>query len=448
MTETTQQVRDFYHRRPYPHYPLLAKPRWQDGYLGSSLFARTIHQNTLRDYRNPQRFLSIGSGEILPYIIRQWEPSGTLVDCVDLSQTSIRRAQFRTALLGRKINFHCNDVNQLLSSGCLHDKKFDHIEAYGVLHHISTFTTTLSLLSSHLSPTGTMRIMIYNADARDWIWQINRALRCLGLRFESNTDIHIARTILFELCKSSPRLDYRLRQLGIKSLKNNTRFADTFLHPWEARANILQWFTVFQDKGLEPFALYDRYAELDDLQNPLWQCPTAKSLQDRSLDLRFENNLEIWLTHKNVKTIHHGNNSQQSSAGKIPVRLRLTMPPINFRRYSETQDLSLGAKLILWQGFLKGLHNITDDSSVNLIKDMDNKTASRLARIGLILPHAAQGAHRFEELMAPMTSRMAPPLLPEASNQLILPNLLKLCRQVCADPKRVELATLRLQRVI
>jgi SAM-dependent methyltransferase len=400
------------------------------------------------DPRVPRKFLSIGSGEILPYIIRQWEPSSTRLDCVDLSQTSIFRARFRTALLGRKITFHCDDINRLLSTGALRGQKFDHIEAYGVLHHISSFGQTLKLMSNHLTADGLARIMVYNSPARDWIWQINRAFRSLRLRFESDSDISRARKLLTDLSRLSPRLDYRLSQVGWQSLQNNTRFADTFLHPWESRATIEDWYEAFETAGLEAFALFDRYAELDDLSNPLWRCPTSKELSDRSRDLRFENNLEVWLRPVTAKIKPDSIMSPHPAASQIPVRLRLTMPAMNFSKYTETKDLSFGAKLTLWQGFLRGLHNVADQSVVRLIRELDPKAASRLARIGLILPEAARLAGRYEELMAPRVKQMAPLVLPEASNELITPQLQKLCAEMCSDQALARLAFHRLQRIL
>ena len=448
MNEATLQVQNLYRRRPYPHYPLLAKPRWQDGYLGSSLFAHAINGTIGLDQSAPRKFLSIGSGEILPYIIRQWEPSATRVDCVDLSQNSLTRARFRTALLGRKIAFHCDDINRLLNTGVLRNHQFDHMEAYGVLHHIPSFRETLKLMVSHLAQNGLIRIMVYNAQARDWIWQINRAFRSLGVRFESNEDIARARQLLTDLSKLSPRLDYRLGQLGRQSLQNNTRFADTFLHPWESRATIKGWHMAFKEAGLQAFAVFDRYAELDDLPNPLWRCPTVSELAERSEDLRFENNLEVWL--KPIQTnIKMGNvKSPQPNTAQIPVRLRLTMPATNFNRYAETSDLSFGAKLILWQGFLRGIHNIIDQTAIGLIRGLDAKAACRLARAGLILPSTAKLAGRYEELLAPLATQMAPPVLPEASNDLILPQLRKLCEQMITDNSRCELAIRRLKRIL
>lgn len=450
MSENTRQVQNLYQRRPYPHYPLLAKPRWQDGYLGSSLFAHQIVYGVGTDASLPRRFLSIGSGEILPYVIRQWEPSSTQVACVDLSQHSLRRAQFRTALLGRRISFHCDDINLLLQGGELHDKRFDHIEAYGVLHHIPSFRTTLRLMREHLTENGTARIMVYNRHARDWIWNINRGFATLGLKFESNADVHTARQMLKTFMKTSPRLGLRLSQLGESSLENDTRFADTFLHPWESRASINEWFDAIDSADLEPVALHDRYAELDDLPNPLWTCPSAQQLTERAQDLRFENNLELWLAPKvkirrdfyRFKTIDSVPNAHAST---IPLRLRLTQPPMNIVKFKEIEELTFGGKRTIWQGFLNGLHNQKTDAVTTFVRDLDFAAAARLARIGLILPTIAKAAGRLEELVRPLGSKMSSPFLPPSTADENESQILKDCIAVQSSEPKAKHATRRFQ---
>lgn len=446
MSNATLQVQKLYERRPYPHYPLLAKPRWQDGYLGSSLFAHALLNENNFYPNEPRHFLSVGSGEILPYILRQWEPSATRIDCVDLSQRSIRRAQFRTALLGRPLEFHAADINELLRDGALAQKQYDHMEAYGVLHHIPKFSLTLRLLSEHLESGSIMRVMVYNASARDWIWQLNRAFSCLDLRFESDTDVHRARQLLKDLAKISPRLAHRLSLLGETSLENNTRFADTFLHPWESRASIKTWFKTFSSAELQPVALFDRYAELDDLPNPLWRCPTEHELSERAADLRFENNLELWLRKKGPSS--KKTSISNTTSRSIPMRLRLTLPPVNFRRFEETSDLTLGAKLTLWQGFLKSIYGKTDPSNIKLIEGLDRATGARLARLGLILPKAAQAAGRYDDFMAPIAKDMAPPILPEQSNDLVIPRIETLCSSLQTNPRKLAQCIRRIMRVV
>jgi SAM-dependent methyltransferase len=455
MFENTLQVQALYERRPYPHYPLWAKPLWQDGYLGSSLFSSQLLLGRARDSTATHNFLSIGPGEILPYIIRQWEPSATNLHCVDLSQRSLNRAKFRTALLGKRVSYYRDDINNLLPQQPFHQMIFDHAEAYGVLHHIPTFKTTLDLVRQRLSPNGIFRIMVYNRHARDWIWDINRAFAQLNLQFNSDRDVAVARRLLKKLALLSPRLSQRLSQMGRTSLENNSRFADTFLHPWESRASIKTWFSTFQSAGLRPMALYDRYGELDDLQNPLWKCPTAAQLTDRALDLRFENNLELWLMRDDYQAEKNKSLGQDHRpSSNIPWRLRMTLPTQRFNVFNETKTLSFTKKIAIWHGFLRTLYQSHSRSAgemsslIGTIKKLDLQTTKRLARMGLILPSVARAAGLDAELLRPLTQSMSPPELPRPAGDIVKDQVTLLCGELHAGPPRTTQAVRRLIRAM
>ncbi len=401
---TTSEVQSLYERRPYPHYPLLAKPRWQDGYLGSSRFARALtfqgnHPST------PANFLSVGCGEILPYILRKWESRATTLSCVDLSQRSLNRAKFRCATTIGTTKFFQADINQLLLSPKFKQMKFEHIEAFGVIHHIPNLDRTVELLAKHLTDNGTMRIMVYNSKARDWIWDLNRSFRLLGLRHDRDQDIASARHLLYELAKHSPRLAQHLKSMGPTGLANDTRFADTFMHPWEARLTIKRWLDLFAGKSLEPYALYDRYAELDDLANPLWTMPTKSELTERAQDYRFENNLEIWLRKPSQGS------ARTEDLRSVPISLQTRLPPTQWTKFPETSDLGFRLTYGLWRGWQKFIFGHHDDACIKIIRSLARPTAQRLARIGAILPSQAEEAGRFDELRKPMTSKVSPPEL-------------------------------------
>ncbi|MCX6124892.1 MAG: class I SAM-dependent methyltransferase [Proteobacteria bacterium] len=406
---THSEVKKLYERRPYPHYPLLAKPLWQDGYLGLGQFARTLASlNQFKD-ASPQ-ILSVGCGEILPYIIRKWEPKSSHISCVDLSKRSLHRAQFRCARSLRSMTFYCYDINLLLESPDWQNKKFDHVEAYGVLHHISNFATTIQGLADRLTPTGTMRVMVYNARARDWIWDLNRAFRLLKLNYQHDNDISVCRKLLFDLAERSPSLKSRLGQMGRRSLLNDTWFADTFMHPWESRASITEWLKVFNHAGLKPVALFDRYAELDDLPNPLWTMPTGVQLQERAADLRFENNLEVWFCKKDLVRVSQSNLKVHQQSG-VSWSAKTRLPPTLWSKFPECKTLTFAQKWRLWQGWLKEMNGAEDKSCTKLIKTLPSPTARRLARIGAITKFQAIQAGREQELRSKIHEVMEPPLI-------------------------------------
>lgn len=407
---TTTEVQSLYERRPYPHYPLLAKPRWQDGYLGSSLFAAQLAGNDILSGEH-RVILSVGSGEILPYILRRWEDVNSKLNCVDLSRRSLKRARLRCMFLRGRTDFIQDDINHWLDTPALHSVQFDHIEAYGVIHHIPALDRSISLLAKHLAPQGTMRIMVYNAGPRNWIWQLNRAFRQMGLHHHNDQDLDTARELLFHLATHSPLLSQHLTSMGSESLANNTRFADTFLHPWEARLPLERWLALFTQKNLEAYALFDRYGELDDLPNPLWKMPTTVQLVDRARDFRFENNLEIWLRHRDHTRVE----SKSLPPSGIPLRFKTRMPPMQWGKFTETKSLSFKSKYALWRGWLNTIYNQNADDRdvIHLIKRLPRLQAQRLARMGAILPELARAANRYDELLAPITKSVTAPDLPK-----------------------------------
>ena len=418
---TTTEVHSLYERRPYPHYPLLAKPRWQDGYLGSSLFAQQLSHPAVTQEK-PHRVLSIGCGEILPYILRKWEDPSTAITCVDLSARSLSRAKFRCAFTRGSVSYVQADINEWLSSIPQQDLQFDHIEAYGVIHHISRLDQTVTLLSKHLAPQGTIRIMVYNAGPRDWIWQLNRIFRQMNLSHARDADLNLARSLLLTWAKHSPLIAQHLSSIGSRSLANNTRFADTFLHPWEARLKVDRWLELFEKNNLMAFALYDRYAELDDLPNPMWQMPTSKELSERATDWRFENNLELWFRAKNSDAP-----APQGPAGDsdIPLRFKAKLPPSQWVKFPETKDLSFKVRHDLWRGWLTAMYHGEDAQALKWIKTLPKQQAQRLARIGAILPAQAEATGRYKELLAPMTKYLAAPELPRGIDTSILDTLVE-----------------------
>ena len=68
--------------------------------------------------------------------------------------------------------------------------------------------------------------------------------------------------------------------------------------------------------------------------------------------------------------------------------------------------------------------------------------------MGLILPDMAAAAGRFDELIRPMVTSISPPILPEASNDLIGPHLIKLCTGISTDSRKIDPAVRRIRTVV
>lgn len=415
-----RDVQRLYETFPYPHYPLLARPHYQDGYLAASQFAGHLYQNATgheaaihrergRLRPNGRSVLVVGSGEILPYVIRKLEPSYHRLLCVDLSQRTIRRARFRLAADYRRTEFIHSEINDFLRKQGLATGPYAHIDVYGVLHHLADPATTLELLAHRLAPHGTMRLMVYNSEARNWIHHIQRIFRLLKLSAYEPDDRKSARDLLNVLATANAVFRQLLSQMGPQLIDNDTRFVDTFFHAREAVISLGRWFSLFEKVGLTPYGLFDRYAELDDLPNPLWSMPSFKELEERTSDRRFENNLELYLCRsisKNLierKTVPVAMESRWSILGRY-----LQRPPRNWFSFKETEGIGWADRWHLWHRHSEYVVGTETESIDELCYRMEDSALKRLARMGAIFPGQFKDRKKVESLIAPLADSMEP----------------------------------------
>jgi SAM-dependent methyltransferase len=454
--EITQTVRSLYEKHPYPKYPLLARPRWVDGYLASSLFSQRLTIDLKRETRDlrgvagtnnrQMQILLGGSGEILPYIVRKWEPWQHRLTSLDISKASLERAKFRLALDRKPKRWVHQDLDLFLSH--VQTASLGHIDVFGVIHHMPNPSQTLDLIAKALVPGGTARIMIYNSDARGWIHHIQRLFDLLLISPESPQDLAFARKILQMAQAWSPTLATFLSQMGGGTLANDARFSDTFLHPRECRKDPPWWLDRIQKAGLEPLGMLDRYAELDDLVNPLWNPPLPEALKVRSLDRRFEGNLEFFVYRP------HGIRCQSDTYPAPQLRKFAHLnafrfgPPRMWFDFPETQKLGFIMRQFLWDAFLAWVHEGKRKHDRYLTRKIPFHALQRLARIGAILPGQISDKGLLRAIAAPMTESMTPLPLPETSSPMPLEliDLMKkrLQEQDRYEEKRLQAASKRL----
>ncbi len=393
-----KSVRALYELHPYPHYPLFAKPRWQDGYLTHSHFANrlicdlgivnTPAYASVIEGSVSTKVLIGGGGEILPYIIRKWESKSQSIVTVDLSSASLKRARWRCKWYPRSIQFEHADLDHYLrinsgqqDFGC----RFRHIDVYGVLHHMANPTQTLKLIGEALVPGGTVRLMVYNSAARSWIHELQRTFYLLGIDPASADDINMALRILRILASKSIVIAGRLRQMGLATLNSPARFADTFLHPREARIGIAAWYKAIVDAGLKVAGLFDRYAELDDLANPLWQAPNIYELEPRLIDRRFENNFELFLVRPTEAGVRSSALMAKVQHPRMnPWLLMLKAPPSQWFSYLETKQIDLPMRLRIWHAHLRWVMNASHAGMSTVLSSLPMTALQRLVRIGAI----------------------------------------------------------------
>lgn len=399
----TERVSRFYKAHPYPKYPLFAKPIWQEGYLSSSLFSQSLlkyRSHVSGDIRTENKVLIAGSGEILPYVVQKNEPKRSQIYCVDVSSSSLRRAKFRTIFSHKNIHFVHDDLDHFLSQCIIEKKYFDHIDAYGVLHHLANPSRTLELMTKVLAPSGTIRLMVYNTEARRWIRHIQRAVLLMKLSPYKKRDLKLFRQIVNTLTSCSTRLSEKLSSIGTVTLENDARLVDTFFHVRETRLPLDYWCDVFKQNSLKPIALFDRYGELDDLKNPLWQAPSLSDLEERVADGRFENNFEWILSKDNSVTF--------SSFKPSMTKQQKTKAPRRWLSYNETKKIDDKLISLIWNEFLSDVAQDYSTPTTDLNGE-DKKVLQRLARIGAITPWMAKRNNFFDDLMEPMEISMEPP---------------------------------------
>lgn len=463
-----QSVSEQYERFPYPNYPLLAKPRCADGFMGTADFASAL----CRIRRKPgiKKLLIAGCGEILPYVLRQLEARDHDLVCIDLSKRSLRRAHIRCLsplnLLHRNnLHFEQIDLDAYLSRSLAAGNTFHHFDAYGVLQCLPNPAQTLEKIAAVLAPEGTMRIMVYNNQARTWIHAITKIFQLLHLDYRDPDDLRQAQGMLSLMHAELPFMQ-RIFSGGLASIvRNRARLVDTFFHQRDISYSLADWFAAIEQAGLRLVGLVDRYGELDDLKNPLWYAPSLQALIERAADFRFENNLEFYLTkassllertefaaslpHKqrSLKSIANGFREWRLFLPTLPLADSYTYPKLWFS-FSETRSIPSIDRLRIWQAHRDyTLKNI--QPSPKIFKPYPLRTLQRLARLGAILPGMLDQSVSAADLCQPLSEKMQAPVPSLAVNieKSNLVNWLRTClvQKKVYSEKRLQLILLRLK---
>lgn len=415
--DITARVRMQYEEFPYPDYSLFIPLRSQEAYASNSLFAARILEQSgqrpiIRQNASAEILLA-GCGDIFPYMASFWEPRSHHLTAVDLSATNIKRARLRSTLRLRPITWR---------QGNLEDPAFplpsglSHIDSYGVLHHLANPSRVLERFHRHLSPGGTARIMVYNSDARQWIRHIQKAFALLGFSSYLRADLDQAQKLLLDVAERSAPLKERFAPMRSSIFSHSSRFVDTFFHEREARLDLKFWLEAIAASGLRCIGLFDRYAELDDLPNPLLQVPSREDWQQRIDDRRFENNLELYLAKEAPEAPPLRKESKNKSERRLPARHALKTPPSSWFAYQETRGLSWSLRRRLWLNFLERLTGSPGKGLDGIAGKMPLEALQRLSRIGAIFPDDFRSLELGDQLLKPMHDRMEAPEFPAKVN--------------------------------
>lgn len=258
--------------------------------------------------------------------------------------------------------------------------------------------------------------MVYNSWARAWIHELQKIFHTCQISPFSSEDIRLASKFIEHLMVHYPFFAEKFSQMGLTTINNKSRFADSFLHCRELYASPTYWLNSIEQSGFRIMGLFDRYAELDDLANPLWQTPKPQQLIDRCKDKRFENNLELFLCKKNDAPPEQNELAAAKPLGRIPSNLKFASPPSSWFDYQETKKLPTSLKWQLWQDHIRYCWLGTDSPRSQRLERLPISTLQRLARIGAIFPGMLTSQKLITEVSKPMEDFMQKPNVPKFKN--------------------------------
>jgi 2-polyprenyl-3-methyl-5-hydroxy-6-metoxy-1,4-benzoquinol methylase len=161
--DVSQRVRRQYEENPYPRWVRIA----------GCVESKSLDQ-CLRETFPTAKFTPLGKTELLDILVAGcgtgWHPTsiaqgylGAQVLAVDLSLTSLCYAKRKTpASLSERITYMQGDILKLGGS----ERRFDVVDASGVLHHMADPIEGLRILLTLLRPGGFMHLGLYSEAAR------------------------------------------------------------------------------------------------------------------------------------------------------------------------------------------------------------------------------------------------------------------------------------------
>ena len=196
----SQLVRSQYEENPFPRWKHL--PVWGQGGTLEEYIGRVfpyLREEERSQPSQPQILVAgCGTGWIPNDLANRIKNAS--ITALDLSSASIGYAQRKSKELGFKnIKYVHGDIQNL---GVL-EKQFDHINCYGVLHHMEDPLKGLRALNDCLKPGGTMHLGLYSEIARRSNTQLRQYIKDQG--FKSDYDgMRNFRQHMIKLGDSSP----------------------------------------------------------------------------------------------------------------------------------------------------------------------------------------------------------------------------------------------------
>lgn len=368
------EVQRFYECHPYPDYPFAASPRFQAGVWANPRFARWLAVGAPKRLR----VFIAGAGAILPAVIGNWLLPRDELIVNDLSARSLRRAKFAMKVRHLASNLWlCEDLERSLKRFSV--GSMDHIDFFGVLHHLDDPKKILSLATQKLATDGTMRVMVYHRWGRVLPSEVRSLLKDLSPF--SKADVREARLRVIGLSRVTPWEDF-FRAIGTRWQHSDADFVDRFMHPHEVHWEISKWGRVFESLGLEVVSLMDRYHELQKFDNPLATPPSFAELDHLAEAGQYSGNLEVVLKKRSPPVCQTVLASPRWYERFYIQSLKFLPPPPVWSELGGVNKLSFVQARKIWCNHLDAVY--LQRSPVYKVK-LDPQTEETLSRLGAIL---------------------------------------------------------------
>jgi tetratricopeptide (TPR) repeat protein len=260
--DVSQAVRQQYEENPYPRWIKAApapSPIKFEAFLRSYFPPTRLADSSDKDTLDIL-IAGCGTGQHPIETARQFV--GARVLAVDLSRASLAYAQRKTKELGlQQIEYAQADI---LNLGRL-DRRFEHIESFGTLHHMADPWRAWRVLVSLLRPGGVMNIGLYSEAARQDVVRVRRYIAERGYG-SSAEGIRRFRRDLFALPETDPLREITSR----RDLFSISNCRDLLFHVQEHRMTLPPIKDFLDENGLQflGFVLDSRIKRLYALRFP------------------------------------------------------------------------------------------------------------------------------------------------------------------------------------
>jgi SAM-dependent methyltransferase len=223
LTATSDVVRDFYERRPYPA-PFTSLDEHRDLYENPDRRRALFHLMwpTEPEHGNQEILVAgCGTSQAARYALREPDARITAIDISETSLRYTRNLQRKYALDNLELHqLQIEDVREL-------GRTFDQVVCTGVLHHLPDPDVGLRALRDVLRPQGAMQLMVYARYGRTGIYMMQEYCRLLGIA-PSDEDLRDLDSTLGALPADHPIAGL---MRGTKDFRHPDALADSLLHP-------------------------------------------------------------------------------------------------------------------------------------------------------------------------------------------------------------------------